>query len=594
MLEGMRRNASWIIIIIAALFILSMAIGGISSIFTKNPYKYVGIIEGEKITFSQYQEMLKATYASHAEQNPEAEFDDQLTNQLNEQTWNQLKQRILFNKEIKKRRVKVSEDDVIAALQDPPDDVKEIEQMQTDGEFDQDKYTDMLLENQQFAAYMENRVRGMLPYEKLYEDVKSEVVLTEEELQKEYIKENDKAEADIIYFDSSLIPEVDITDEDMQEYYDENKEEYKRGPARKLKYVRMDLAASEADKKAAKEKIDSLYVVVSEGADFAEIARKYSQDSSAPKGGDLGYFEEGRMVPEFSAAAFSMDIGQISEPVETQYGWHIIKTTGKKQSPEGKPMVQASHILIKFEPSFETRANQEILVDDLFENAEKVGLEKAAEELAYEVKETREFYEDAQYIPGLGKDEGQVEFAFKHKEGTLLDPFNIGEDSYVLAEISYVVGDHYMPFEDVESSIKRKVEQEKKVEKLYEMAEKFIAENDVANYIKAAKSQDIKVVEAKDIIAEKAIPSIRKDDILNETILEHEAGETTDLIKGEFGAYIAIVKSRTKPDMEKFEAEKEELYETKLEEKKEEYLNQWYRELLENAEITDNRSLFFD
>lgn len=594
MLEGIRKHASWIIIIIAALFILSMAIGGISSIFVKNPYKYVGIIEGEKITFPQYQEMLKSTYASHAQQNPEVEFDDQLAEQLNEQTWNQLKQRILFGKEIKKRHIKVKEDDVIAKLQDPPDDVKEIEQLQTDGKFDQQKYTDMLLDNQDFAAYMESRIRGMLPYEKLYDDVKSEVVLTDEELVEEYINEHNTAEADIIYFEMKLAQNVEVTEEDMQAYYEENKEEYKKGPARKLRYVRMDLTPSEADKKATKDKIDSLYVMVTSGSDFADVAKKYSQDTSASKGGDLGYFEEGRMVPEFSEAAFSMKVGEISEPVETQYGWHIIKTTGKKKGENGQPMVQASHILIKFEASAATRENHEILANDLFDRADEIGLAKAAEELAYEAKETNEFYEDSQYVPGVGKDEGQVDFAFKHKEGTLLDPFKVGEDTYIVAEISLAVGDHYMSFEDVEARVKRSVEKKKKLDEVFAMADKFVEENDAADYIAVAKKQEIKVVDAKDIKNDNTIPSIRHDVVLNEAILAKEEGENTGLVKGENGAYIAFVKKRTKPDMEKFEAEKEELYTKTLEEKKEEHLNEWYRELLDNADITDNRKLFFN
>ncbi len=594
MLEGLRRNASWIIIIIAALFILSMAIGGISSIFIKNPYKYVGIIENEKITFPEYQEMLKNTYAAHAQQNPEVEFDDALAEQLNEQTWNQLKQRILFDREIKKRRIKVRDGDVIAALQDPPEDIKAIEQLQTDGKFDKEKYTDLLLENLEFAAYMENRVRSMLPYEKLYDDVKSEVSLTDEELKDIYINDNNKANAKIIYFEQSLVKEVEVTEEEKQAYYEENIEEFKRGPARKYKYVRLDVTASEADKNAAKEKIDSLYTEAVSGADFEDLARQFSQDSSAPKGGDLGYFEEGRMVPEFSEAAFSMEIGEISEPVLTQYGWHIIKTTGKKKSPEGNPMVKASHILIKFEPSAETRANHEFLVNDLFERAEDIGLDKAAEELAYEVQETREFYEDGQFISGIGRDEGQIAFAFKNKVGKLHEPFKVGDDSFVIAEISYAVGDHYMALEDVEANVRRKVEQEKKLQKVYEIAEKFVEENSEENYLQAAEKQGIKIIDATDIVVDQTIPSIRQDLVLNEKILEHEAAEVTDLIKGDYGAYIAFISKRTKPDMEKFEAEKEEIYTSTLEEKKEEHLNEWYRELLENAKVEDNRHLFFN
>lgn len=78
------------------------------------------------------------------------------------------------------------------------------------------------------------------------------------------------------------------------------------------------------------------------GADFAELAKKYSQDGSAANGGDLGFFGKGQMDPDFEAAAFALDKGAVSGVVKTQYGYHIIKVTDKNGD-----QVRASHILIK-------------------------------------------------------------------------------------------------------------------------------------------------------------------------------------------------------------------------------------------------------
>ncbi len=92
----------------------------------------------------------------------------------------------------------------------------------------------------------------------------------------------------------------------------------------------------------AKSKAEDVLKQVQAGGDFAELAKKYSQDSSAANGGDLGFFGKGQMVKPFEEAAFGLQVGQVSGIVKTDYGYHIIKVTAKKDD-----QVQASHILIK-------------------------------------------------------------------------------------------------------------------------------------------------------------------------------------------------------------------------------------------------------
>ncbi len=83
----------------------------------------------------------------------------------------------------------------------------------------------------------------------------------------------------------------------------------------------------------SKEEAQAIVERVKGGDDFADVAREKSTGPSASSGGDLGYFERGQMVPTFSDAAFALEVDEISEPVQTQFGWHVIKVTDRRQAP---------------------------------------------------------------------------------------------------------------------------------------------------------------------------------------------------------------------------------------------------------------------
>lgn len=99
-----------------------------------------------------------------------------------------------------------------------------------------------------------------------------------------------------------------------------------------------------------------------EGEDFILLARTYSDDPSGEKGGDLGWFSRGEMVPEFEKAAFALQPGEISEVVQSQFGFHIIRCTGRKGD-----RIKASHILVRTIPSKEDMATKRALADSIYQ-----------------------------------------------------------------------------------------------------------------------------------------------------------------------------------------------------------------------------------
>lgn len=163
-----------------------------------------------------------------------------------------------------------------------------------------------------------------------------------------------------------LEPEIKISEDEMKIYFDENKESFAEPEQVKASHILVEDAAKA---KEVKEKLDG-------GADFTEIAKEYSTDTSnSENGGDLGYFAKGEMVAEFEEAAFAMKEGEISEPVKTELGYHIIKFADKKAAADAV---------------FEDKKEEikETLFDQKMQTAYTAWLQEKKEE--YDIKNTLE------------------------------------------------------------------------------------------------------------------------------------------------------------------------------------------------------------
>jgi peptidyl-prolyl cis-trans isomerase C len=125
-----------------------------------------------------------------------------------------------------------------------------------------------------------------------------------------------------------------VSEADAKKFYEENLDKFKQNEAVRASHILcgFDPNATPEEKKKAKEKAEVLRKRVLAGEDFAVIAKSDSTCPSSAKGGDLGFFEKGQMVPPFEQAAFALKPGGISEVVETQYGYHIIKQTEKREA----------------------------------------------------------------------------------------------------------------------------------------------------------------------------------------------------------------------------------------------------------------------
>jgi peptidyl-prolyl cis-trans isomerase C len=149
--------------------------------------------------------------------------------------------------------------------------------------------------------------------------------------------------------EAEILPKVQVSQTDLETFYKENPDQFKQQEQIRASHIliSVDAKATDLQKKEARALADGIQKRAKGGEDFAALAKQYSKDSSAQAGGDLNFFPKGQMVPAFEAAAFALQPNQISEVVETPFGFHIIKLTDRK--PESTvPLEQVSEKLSAF------------------------------------------------------------------------------------------------------------------------------------------------------------------------------------------------------------------------------------------------------
>ena len=129
---------------------------------------------------------------------------------------------------------------------------------------------------------------------------------------------------------------LSVSEEDIKKYYDEHSEEFMLPERWRASHILVD---TEEEAKEAKKQLD-------QGADFSELAEERSKDATSRRAGDVGYFSKGQLIPEFESTCFELEIGEISDIVKTQFGYHIIKLTEKK-SPEVQEFLKVKDVIKK-------------------------------------------------------------------------------------------------------------------------------------------------------------------------------------------------------------------------------------------------------
>jgi peptidyl-prolyl cis-trans isomerase D len=560
----------------------------------------VGEIDGNKITIQDFQQAVQNAYQQEKQQSGK-EPDEEKLSELRDQVWDQFVQRILLSKEINKRKIRVTDNEVFQQItQNPqslPPGISQNPNFMTDGKFDMAKYREALNNPQVDWTPVESYVREILPFQKLQTIVTASVMVTEEEVKEDYISKNQTAKIDYLYIPVSAFGQdsIQVSDSEVRKYYDEHKDEFKVEERRKLNYVLFSTNPSAEDTARTYQLAEDIKKDAEAGQDFSKLADEYSEDPSVTQNhGDLGYFEKGRMVPEFAEAAFSGKPGQIVGPVKTNYGLHIIKIIDRKKI-DGEEQVHAAHILIKFSPSPLTLENAQDRAKNFEEMAKDEGFQASADRMKYQIQQTPEMT-DQQYMPGFGKMSSAMRWTFNADVNDVSTVYH-STRGYVIFELANIAEAGYRPFDEVENICKNKVEQAKRTELARAYAQKFqdqVDQNVPFNKIAAGDETKIVVSDSTtQFNMSQAVPKIGRAPEITAAAFTLEPGKISPLLETNRGFYYIKVIERTPFDEQAFQQQYQTIRNRLLTQKSQRFFNEWFDELKKKADIEDNRDRFF-
>jgi peptidyl-prolyl cis-trans isomerase D len=435
----------------------------------------------------------------------------------------------------------------------------------------------------------EDNVRRSLTVEKLRGAMTDWLSVADKELEQEYRRRNDKIKLAVVSFTADTFRgQVSANDADVASYFDAHKADFKIPEKRKIRFLLIDIEGIRAkvvvppadversynngieqyttpeqvrashillktegkDDATVKAKADGLLTQARAGGDFADLAKKFSEDeSSAKNGGDLDYFGRGRMVPEFDQVAFTLQPGQISDLVKTQYGYHIIKVADKKVATTRS--LDEVRQQITDQLAYERAQAQATTLAQTLEKqiSKPADVDRVAQANGLAVQESGFFARD-EPILGLGPAPEVANRAFEMKQGDVSGALRASRGS--VFETLVAKQDPYIPMlDEVKERVRDEVVKERaraaSKQKAAELAAKLKGTPD---FEKAAKAAGVEAKTTELISRDSPIPELGVAPAVEDAAFKLPVGSVTDAIATDNGTAIVKVleKKEVTPD----------------------------------------------
>jgi peptidyl-prolyl cis-trans isomerase D len=380
---------------------------------------------------------------------------------------------------------------------------------------------------------------------------------------------------------------INIPEADVEKEYKNNEEQYKTPEQVRASHILLKTEGK--DDAAVKAKAEEILKQARAGADFADLAKKNSEDeASAKNGGDLDYFGKGRMVPEFDAAVFAMQIGQISDLVKTQYGYHIIKLVDKKPATT-RPYAQVQQQLRDQLAYQRAQAQAADLAQTLEKQIKSPGdLDKVGKAQGLAVQESGFFARD-EPILGLGPAPEAANKAFEMKQGEVAGPLRASRG--FVFETMVAKQDPYVPkVEEVKERVRDEVIKQKARDasqaKAAEIASKLKAAGD---FEKAAKAAGLEAKTTELITRDSPIPDLGNAPAVMDAAFKLPQGAVSEPIATDNGTAVVKVLEKKEVATEEWTTSKDKFREELLTDRRNRFFSAYMAKAKQKMKIEVNR-----
>ena len=588
MLDRMRRHKNvlkWSLVLVVLAFIALYIPASNDSANGAGLNDMVASVEGNEVTVGEFRQayarQMQAYRSAYG-----ADMDERLLRQLG------IDQRIV--QQLIEEKVALAEArrlGITASDEEVRQRILAIPAFQENGRFiGFDRYRQMLqMQNPPLReSDFEEQVRNSITVEKLQAAITNWISISDADVEAALRERNEKVKLAVVNFPADRFREgAQATDQEVSAWFEANTDDYRIPEKRKVKYALLDVQAirdritvspqdvqnyfeDNAQQFSTPEQVRASHILLKTegkneedvrtlaediakkaraGADFAALAKQYSEDeSNNTTGGDLDYFSRGQMVPEFDAAAFSLEPGEVSDPVKTSFGYHVIKMA-EKRAATSRPLAEVQAQIedqIKWQ-----RAQDEAqrTADDLAAQLKAPGdLETIARPRGLMVSESG-FFSREEPIAGLGLAPAAAEQAFALGEGAVSPAIRTPQGFAFLT----VTGkqDAYVPkLEEVQARVRDDVLKNKALEAARQKATEVAGALKGGNFEAAAKAAGVEV-QTTDLITRGApIGDAGVSPAIDAVAFSLPEGSVSDPITTDNGAVVVRVVERQEPSAE--------------------------------------------